>query len=153
MRFNNLAPGERLSDHEQRLFEHFAELYKNLNKGIKGRGRNRRVAPRQRSPITSNVASHYSVQQSLVQQHQMYQARLPLQHGLPSSESFSDYNMPRHSVHGNVMISRDQHSAYGSYDMDESSVTSSDTASVSNSPGTVYEDEYGRPYAPQHRLY
>lgn len=152
-RFNNLAPGEHLSENEQKLFAHFAELYKNLNKGIKGRGRNRRVALRQKSPLSPSVQSQYPVQQPLVQQHQMYQTRLPLQHGLTSSESFGDYSMSRHSAHGSFMVGRDQHSAYGSYDVDESSVASSDTASVSNSPSTVYEDEYGRAFVPHHRLY
>ncbi|KAI1407259.1 hypothetical protein F5Y13DRAFT_183503 [Hypoxylon sp. FL1857] len=140
MKFQNLAIVEELSEEDQRLFSHFAELYKNSNKGIKGRGTNRTVTPKHQSPTTSRIPQQYPVQHPpLVQQHQLY--RLPTQHGLPCSESFSDCSMPR-----------DHHTAYGPYDMDQESITSSETTTSTNSPSTVYE-EYGRSYPNQQRIY
>lgn len=36
--------GESMSPADRELWEYFASLYKNSNKGIKGRGKDRRVA-------------------------------------------------------------------------------------------------------------
>ncbi|OTA87652.1 hypothetical protein M434DRAFT_15354 [Hypoxylon sp. CO27-5] len=138
MKFQSLSPGEELSEEDRKLFAHFAELYKNSNKGIKGRGPNRTVTPKHQSPSTPSAPQQFSAQHPpLVQQQQMY--RLPPHHGLPCSENFSGCSIPR-----------DQHPAYGSYDMDQESIASGETATSSNSPSTVYE-EYGRAY--QQRIY
>ncbi|KAI0840287.1 hypothetical protein F5Y06DRAFT_253445 [Hypoxylon sp. FL0890] len=145
-KFRNLAPGDHLSEEDQRLFSHFAELYKNSNKGIKGRGANRTVTPKYQRPATPKIPHQYPVQPPpLVQQQQQQQQqqlyRIPQQHGLPCSDSFGDCS-----------VLRDQHAAYGSYEMDQESITSTETATASNSPSTVYE-EYGRAYANQQRIY
>ncbi|KAI1139039.1 hypothetical protein F5Y05DRAFT_360491 [Hypoxylon sp. FL0543] len=141
MKFQNLAPGDELSAEDKKLFTHFAELYKNSNKGIKGRGPNRTVVPKYQSPSTPRIPHQYPVQPSaLVQQQQLY--RNPQQHhGLPCSDSFSDCS-----------IAQDQYTAYGSYEMDQESIASSETATASNSPSTIYE-EYGRAYADHQRIY
>ncbi|EEP78307.1 predicted protein [Uncinocarpus reesii 1704] len=44
MRFSTLTDVERLAPHDVELWEYFATLYKNSNKGIKGRGKDRRVS-------------------------------------------------------------------------------------------------------------
>ncbi|XXH00348.1 mitochondrial FAD carrier protein flx1 [Hypoxylon texense] len=146
IRFSNLTPGEKLSEEDQKLFHFFAELYKNSNKGIKGRGKERRDASKHRSSSTPTVAHHYSAQPPLVQQHHMYpHPRLPTQHGLPCPEDLGNYGMSRNGP---------QHIPYGMYDMDQASATSSDTtATASSSPVTIYEEDHGRTMLPQHRIY
>ncbi|KAI2470320.1 hypothetical protein F4781DRAFT_183015 [Annulohypoxylon bovei var. microspora] len=158
MKFKSLAPGDSLSEEDQKLFNHFAELYKNSNKGIKGRGANRTGTPkhhssRHRGPVTPSAHHHYPVQHSLVH-HQMY--RLPAQHGLPCPDNYSNISLSRHGSQGSIVIPRDHHAAYGSYDMDQASIASSETATTGttlNSPSSVYEDEYSRTFATQHRMY
>ncbi|KAI1941233.1 DNA-binding transcription factor [Ophidiomyces ophidiicola] len=44
IRFSTLSETERLAQHDVELWEYFATLYKNSNKGIKGRGKDRRVS-------------------------------------------------------------------------------------------------------------
>ncbi|KAI1377451.1 hypothetical protein F4677DRAFT_58755 [Hypoxylon crocopeplum] len=149
MRFNNLGPDEELPEEDQKLFRHFAELYKNSNKGIKGRGSNRTVNPKHRISDSPNVPHPYAIPQFV---QQMYQYRHPQQHGLSCSDSFGDYGMPPNGPSANIMIKRDPHAAYGSYDMDQASITSNDTATISSSPSTVYEDERGHSFAHQ-RIY
>ncbi|KAI1458372.1 hypothetical protein F4805DRAFT_138013 [Annulohypoxylon moriforme] len=158
LKFKALAPGDELSEEDKKLFNHFAELYKNSNKGIKGRGSNRTGTPRHsivkhQSPITPSNPHQYPVQPSLLP-HQLY--RLQPQHGLPCPDNYGNINLPRHGSHGSLVIPRDHHAPYGSYDMDQSSICSSETAATStacNSPNTVYEDEYGRAFAAPHRMY
>jgi hypothetical protein len=43
MRFSTHDPTELTSPSDRELFEYFAELYKNSNRGIKGRGKDRRI--------------------------------------------------------------------------------------------------------------
>ncbi|KAI1763000.1 hypothetical protein GGR53DRAFT_521269 [Hypoxylon sp. FL1150] len=141
LRFSNLPSGAKLSEEDQKLFNHFAELYKNSNKGIKGRGKDRRDASKYKgSAATSRVSHHYPIQPPLVQHHIYPHSRFPTQHGLPCHE-FGNHVMPRNGS---------QHTAYGMYDMDQASVTSSDTATASSSPVTVYEEEHGRTMLPTH---
>ncbi|KAI1776027.1 hypothetical protein F4818DRAFT_366881 [Hypoxylon cercidicola] len=146
VRFSNLPPGSKLSEEDQKLFNYFAELYKNSNKGIKGRGKDkdkhRRDGPKHRGSTTPSV-SHYSVQPSV--QHHIYpHPRLHTQHGLPYPDELANYGMSRNGS---------QHVPYGMYDMDQASITSSDTATASSSPVTIYEEDHGRTMLPQHRIY
>ncbi|KAL7625648.1 DNA-binding transcription factor [Parahypoxylon ruwenzoriense] len=156
-KFGNLPPGINLNDHDQNLFIHFAELYKNSNKGIKGRGKDRIFSTKSKKLSVLGAPRHYSVQSLPPVHHQMHQShRLPSQHGLPYSDDFGGSSMPRNNSPGNNMVaSREQHAAYGLYDMDQASVSSSDnTVTASNSPGTIYEEDHGRAYGyQQHRLY
>lgn len=145
IRFSNLPTGAKLSDEDQKLFNHFAELYKNSNKGIKGRGKDRRDGSKHKgSAVTQNMSHHYSAQPSLVQHHMYSHPRLPTQHGLPSHNDFGNYGLHRNGS---------QHVVYGMYDMDQASVTSSDTATASSSPVTIYEEDHGRTMLPHHRMY
>ncbi|KAI5862749.1 hypothetical protein GGS23DRAFT_605317 [Durotheca rogersii] len=145
-RFSNLPPGVELEEHDHKLFLHFAELYKNSNKGIKGRGRDRKIAPKTKSLREPNMPRHYPVQ-ALPPAHQPPQ-RLPGQPVLPYPDSFGGHGVSRNGPQNNMAASRDQHSAtYGLYEMDQASVVSTEnTVTASTSPGTVYEEEHGRPY-------
>ncbi|UPX12352.1 DNA-binding transcription factor [Ascochyta rabiei] len=43
-KFGNIGPEDWVSQEDQHLWEYFASLYKNSNKGIKGRGKDRRIS-------------------------------------------------------------------------------------------------------------
>lgn len=43
-RFDNLQPGDSVDQWEKEMWEYFVNLYKNCNKGIKGRGKDRRIS-------------------------------------------------------------------------------------------------------------
>lgn len=152
-KFQNLPPGGELSEEDMKLFRHFAELYKNSNKGIKGRGSNRTVEPKAQISNTPGFPHHYHVQPAALAQ-QMYQhSQFTSQHGLSGSNEIGHYGIPRGGIVGNMVAPRNQHAAYGMYDMDQASVTSSDTATATSSPVTIYEEEHGRTLLPQHRMY
>ena len=44
IRFASLREGDAMSEADRELWEYFSTLYKNSNKGIKGRGKDRRIA-------------------------------------------------------------------------------------------------------------
>jgi hypothetical protein len=52
-KFANISPGDWVSHEDKELWEYFASLYKNSNKGIKGRGKDRRI-----SAVSSSSAMH-----------------------------------------------------------------------------------------------
>lgn len=54
-KFATIIPGVLVSQEDKDLWEYFAALYKNSNKGIKGRGKDRRI-----SAVPSSAASHPS---------------------------------------------------------------------------------------------
>ena len=43
VKFAQADDGKHMSDEDKKLWEYFSTLYKNSNKGIKGRGKDRRV--------------------------------------------------------------------------------------------------------------
>lgn len=43
LRFESIDDGESMSEGDKELWEYFSTLYKNSNKGIKGRGKDRRM--------------------------------------------------------------------------------------------------------------
>ncbi|KAI2623362.1 hypothetical protein GGR54DRAFT_50763 [Hypoxylon sp. NC1633] len=143
-RFRSLGPGEELPEQDQKLFLHFAELYKNSNKGIKGRGKNRTVAPKHQISNAPRASPPHAVQPTAVVQH-MFQYHLPLQHGL------GNYGIPRNGALSDILAAPDAHAAYGTYD--QASITSSETATDSSSPATIYEDEHRRGFTSQGRIY
>jgi hypothetical protein len=51
-KFANIREGDPVTTQDKELWEYFASLYKNSNKGIKGRGKDRRI-----NPIPSSAAS------------------------------------------------------------------------------------------------
>lgn len=52
-KFAAISAGDWVSKEDKELWEYFASLYKNSNKGIKGRGKDRRI-----SAVPSSAASH-----------------------------------------------------------------------------------------------
>lgn len=52
-KFANISPGDWVSREDKELWEYFASLYKNSNKGIKGRGKDRRI-----SAVSGSGAMH-----------------------------------------------------------------------------------------------
>jgi hypothetical protein len=58
-KFATINPGDYLSHVDKELWEYFASLYKNSNKGIKGRGKERRISAM--SPSASNHHTPYAV--------------------------------------------------------------------------------------------
>ncbi|KAJ5675906.1 hypothetical protein N7462_008803 [Penicillium macrosclerotiorum] len=53
LRFAQMGDNGPSSPQDRELWEYFAQLYKNSNKGIKGRGKDRRIATTKRSAATS----------------------------------------------------------------------------------------------------
>ncbi|GKZ27144.1 hypothetical protein AbraIFM66951_004552 [Aspergillus brasiliensis] len=49
IKFSQVTEGDHMSPQDRKLWEYFATLYKNSNKGIKGRGKDRRISPTSRS--------------------------------------------------------------------------------------------------------
>jgi len=67
-----------VSQQDKDLWEYFADLYKNSNKGIKGRGKDRRIST---VPSSAASASSASTVASIDHRHRMSMSRSP-----PSSE-------------------------------------------------------------------
>ena len=67
LKFASFCEGDVISETDNELWEYFSSLYKNSNKGIKGRGKDRRIGPvgrnsevskrEERSCISSSSAS------------------------------------------------------------------------------------------------
>ncbi|KAL9093346.1 MAG: hypothetical protein Q9165_004087 [Trypethelium subeluteriae] len=59
-KFANIREGDAVSAADKDLWEYFATLYKNSNKGIKGRGKDRRINAVSSSPSSASVSSSAS---------------------------------------------------------------------------------------------
>ncbi|EAW08605.1 C2H2-type zinc finger protein [Aspergillus clavatus NRRL 1] len=53
LKFSQMPEGLHMSPQDRELWEYFATLYKNSNKGIKGRGKDRRISPTAKSDTGS----------------------------------------------------------------------------------------------------
>lgn len=56
-RFANIKEGDVVEEWEKALWEYFVGLYKNCNKGIKGRGKDRRISNTSAAPAASPAAA------------------------------------------------------------------------------------------------
>ncbi|KAL2809014.1 hypothetical protein BJX63DRAFT_373435 [Aspergillus granulosus] len=54
LKFSQVIDGEHMNPQDRKLWEYFATLYKNSNKGIKGRGKDRRISPSSKSDHTAD---------------------------------------------------------------------------------------------------
>ncbi|PYH48292.1 C2H2-type zinc finger protein [Aspergillus saccharolyticus JOP 1030-1] len=54
-KFSQMTNADSMSSHDLKLWEYFATLYKNSNKGIKGRGKDRRISPASKSVTRPDV--------------------------------------------------------------------------------------------------
>ncbi|KAH7122498.1 zinc finger protein-like protein OZF [Dendryphion nanum] len=59
-KFKTVQQGQSVSMHDKELWEYFADLYKNSNKGIKGRGKDRRIPVTGLSTSATSSSSSYS---------------------------------------------------------------------------------------------
>nr|OQO32169.1 hypothetical protein B0A51_00538 [Rachicladosporium sp. CCFEE 5018] len=55
LRFENIKAGDRVENWEKEMWEYFGSLYKNCNKGIKGRGKDRRISSVMASTSTTGA--------------------------------------------------------------------------------------------------
>lgn len=117
---------------------YFAEIFKNSNKGIKGRGRNRKVGSITHMTPPPMMAQYSAHAHGLPQLHTPH----PMHHGLP----YYGFSHPAaYSMSRPGMV--DMHVGYhGMFDTDVASVSSS----VS---GPMYEEDHGRDLAFGERMY
>lgn len=83
----------------------------------------------------------------------MYQLRYTASDGLPYAEDYGDCGMSRNGLPSNMVDPRDHHTAYGQYDIDQASISASETTTASRSSSIMHEDQYGSAFATHHRGY
>jgi len=103
-RLAKLDPNESIAPEEREMLEYFASLYKNSNKGIKGRGRDKSSSSSpikekettiiDEKPISSSISPEYRLyqanpvdqqQQQQQQQQSLMTNRMPYEHGLQNN--------------------------------------------------------------------
>ncbi|KAK4226490.1 hypothetical protein QBC38DRAFT_226535 [Podospora fimiseda] len=141
-RFETISNWESASSEDKEMFQYLATLYKNSNKGIKGRGKRRNVALL--SPALTQQPSPPLSPES-PQQHGLLNApRSMLQHPHNHLHPFhgisqpSAYSMSRPPTLMTSSIRRFHPGGYGMYDADDASVSSSNP--VTPSPH-MYSDD------------
>lgn len=151
-KFASIKESDTVSKDDMELWEYFATLYKNSNKGIKGRGKHRKVGcivQPSPTPPSSSLLPQYPIPQphGLPQLH----TPAPMQHGLPyhGLSHPAAYSMSRPSLMVNV--GREPHSNYDMFDGEDASVTSS--VPTSTTTGPMYDEDHGRELAFGDRMY
>ncbi|KAL2816380.1 hypothetical protein BDW59DRAFT_10718 [Aspergillus cavernicola] len=66
LRFSQVMDGDHMNPADRKLWEYFATLYKNSNKGIKGRGKDRRISPSSKSELGADGRRRGSYEDSSV---------------------------------------------------------------------------------------
>ena len=61
IKFSTVMEGDPMTPQDRELWGYFATLYKNSNKGIKGRGKDRKISPSSKSSSSSSTSSSSSV--------------------------------------------------------------------------------------------
>ena len=119
-RFASIKDGDIVNSNDKELWEYFATLYKNSNKGIKGRGKDRKVG----SAPMQKVSSH---------------------HGLliNGGSGYGPYGVG----HGHMVVGTMNHhglplAKYEAFDTDDSSQNGSHLGSGGSPIGTLYEDTH-----------
>ncbi|EAU33419.1 conserved hypothetical protein [Aspergillus terreus NIH2624] len=73
LKFSQMSENEPMTPHDRKLWEYFATLYKNSNKGIKGRGKDRRISPSSKSGSRqSSAASEEKLRRSSFEDSSVY---------------------------------------------------------------------------------
>ncbi|KAK5654844.1 hypothetical protein OQA88_6880 [Cercophora sp. LCS_1] len=143
-KFRSVDSYTTATEDEKDLWEYFITLYKNSNKGIKGRGKDRKVgciAPATVSTPNIPVPSQFpvTITHGLPQLHTPHPTHHPLPfHGLSHPAA---YSMSRPSLM--VNINRDSHHSYDMFDVEASSATSS----ASTATGPMYDEDHHRELA------
>ena len=143
-KFATVTPSE-VSEQDRELWEYFANLYKNSNKGIKGRGKHHRVKLLAPSAPPSPVAPQfYSLSQpqhhgNLPQIHHTPQA---FHHGLPyhGTTDLASFSLSR----PHMMAGHHPRDAHGQYDMFEGE---EDSVIGSGSSTTAFDEDHSRELA------
>lgn len=60
IKFSTVMEGDPMNPQDRELWGYFATLYKNSNKGIKGRGKDRKISPSSASSASSSSSSSSS---------------------------------------------------------------------------------------------
>ncbi|KAK3365932.1 hypothetical protein B0T24DRAFT_406456 [Lasiosphaeria ovina] len=156
-KFAALTDYDTVSQADRDLWEYFANLYKNSNKGIKGRGKHRKVEPvAQLSPVpptpgypshsqTPLLSSCHGLPNVLHTPHSVHQS-LPFQ-GLSHPAA---YSMSRSNLLLNPSA-REAHNGYEMIDAENASVSSSGHGPSTHGP--VYDEDHGRELAFGDRIY
>ncbi|KAI1076305.1 hypothetical protein F5B20DRAFT_332259 [Whalleya microplaca] len=131
----------KVPEEDQELVQHFAMVYRNSNKGIKGRGSNRKYL-KDTDPSIVNFLSHYHPQHAPVTRQISQPVPLPPHDGLPYHDGLGHYG-----------ITRNLQAPYEMFDMDKASICSGSTATTSTSPGAIYEGEHNRDLTHQYQMY
>lgn len=137
LKFANLDPdGANVSEKDREIWEYFATLYKNSNKGIKGRGKDRKVGPPVQPSHHSAIPSQYPVQPPPPRvHHHPQQTHTNLHHPASLAHySMSRNNQPTMMGNYNPSVPRDGPQPYEIFDVDTAS------HAPTSSTNTVYED-------------
>jgi hypothetical protein len=144
-----------VSNEDRELWEYFATMYKNSNKGIKGRGKDRKVGAVSQSPSNS-VPSQYAAQHPRAPVHHPSH---PSSHAAGHPGSLAAYSMSRGGASGQNMMVNVGHMApggrdtHGSYDMFDVDAGHSPVTTSSASGGTMYDEEHARDIPFTDRMY
>ncbi|KAK3327703.1 hypothetical protein B0T19DRAFT_441659 [Cercophora scortea] len=153
VRFSNLDDTSKVTKEDREMWEYFATIYKNTNKGIKGRGKRRKVEPttQPKSGVPNRtVPSQYPVSPSHGTPNSP-KAPHQLHHPTPPHD-LSAYSVSRPHMLVNQNARGTTHNNYEMFDVDDdSSVNGSGPSSTTS--GHVYEEDQGRDLAFADRVY
>ncbi|CCC10751.1 hypothetical protein SMACR_04411 [Sordaria macrospora] len=151
-RFDTIEDWSTVSKEDMEIFKDFAVVHKNSNKGIKGRGKHRKVksvpqssptSPTGHSPLPNIMASQYPLPSGPGLSHLLHSPHPlhpPLHHQGPSHSAM--YGMPRPGFHGH----------YETYDHHEVDTVASSRGSVAE-PIYHHHEEHPRELAFGDRIY
>ncbi|ORY71732.1 uncharacterized protein BCR38DRAFT_331082 [Pseudomassariella vexata] len=126
-------------DHE--TLEKVAHMFRNSNKGIKGRGIGRKYTTPGQKNVSINISSLYPVQQPSPPMyhipHHLHLLPNSAQHAVTHPGSVNHYNMP---TEHHMTVGRESRT-YGMFDAQDGLSTSS---AASSSPETLYEEVQSR---------
>ncbi|KAK9420336.1 putative C2H2-type domain-containing protein [Seiridium unicorne] len=158
--FSNKTLNELQDPEDRKLFVHFKDVYKNMNRGIKGRGRGRTIQKKSNNnqmQALHDVPMYPSQQRTPPMEHSIPHqfSHLPSypQHGLPQAQSWQGYPVaPRDGSYHVVPATRTH---YDMYELEHENMSSSaSSAGTISTPATsVYDEEHGRSLAFRDRLY
>ncbi|KAK0652245.1 hypothetical protein B0T16DRAFT_426813 [Cercophora newfieldiana] len=150
-KFASCADLNSVSKADREMWEYFATLFKNSNKGIKGRGKHRKVGPitahvsPQTPPVTPTSTMTHQFPVTLAHGLPQLQTPHPTHHPLPY-HGLSHYSISRPTIL--VNLNRDSHHSYELYDAEEVS-----NAPSSSTTGPLYDEDHGRELAFGDRMY
>ncbi|KAI5924266.1 hypothetical protein F4810DRAFT_133565 [Camillea tinctor] len=143
-KFADVKPGDKVSESDRQLLQYFAILYKNSNKGIKGRGKgcNVETYSQKSKKLPETVPSQHFVHQT-PPLHQLPQ-HIPFQSHPSLPMGVNHFSVPRNGQPHNMLPPRyGRGPPYEMYEMEQSSSSSGTlTPPSSGSPSTIYEENH-----------